>query len=403
MGWRLPLRSLWRNRRRTLLSVAVIALGTSVSVFVLGFLENSRVQIQDSTVQQFGNLQVASPLLWEDTADAYEYLIAPADAVRLAELLEQDPAYRGSTRQLQFPGLLGSGKLTQVVSANAIEPENGILDFSDLTVEGRGLLPSDAASVLVGRSLAKKLSLSVGDAVTLTLTTVEGAYNASPFRIVGIYRYSNEQFEQQVVFVPLAFGQRLLNTDGVDRFVVALDSIASTNPARDRLKAGLAGAGLALEPRTWDELSPFYKQLAAYFDALFGFLTLAISILVFFIILQVLTLAFLERTREIGTLRALGTTQGEVFRQFFAESAWLAAIGSVAGVVVGVLLAWGFNIVGIEWLPPGTIDPVLLASRIEPKTALVPFAVSAFATLLSALYPSTQASRLRVVDALRVE
>ena len=150
-------------------------------------------------------------------------------------------------------------------------------------------------------------------------------------------------------------------------------------------------------------MSPFYKQLAAYFDALFGFLTLAISILVFFIILQVLTLAFLERTREIGTLRALGTTQGEVFRQFFAESAWLAAIGSLAGVVVGVLLAWGFNIVGIEWLPPGTIDPVLLASRIEPKTALVPFAVSVFATLLSALYPSTQASRLRVVDALRVE
>jgi putative ABC transport system permease protein len=206
-----------------------------------------------------------------------------------------------------------------------------------------------------------------------------------------------------VVFVPLSFGQRLLNTDGVDRIVVALDSIASTNPTRDRLKAELAGAGLALEPRTWDELSPFYKQLAAYFDALFGFLTLAISILVFFIILQVLTLAFLERTREIGTLRALGTTQGEVFRQFFAESAWLAAFGSLAGVVVGVLLAWGFNIAGIEWLPPGTIDPVLLASRIELKTALVPFAVSAFATLLSALYPSTQASRLRVVDALRVE
>jgi putative ABC transport system permease protein len=403
MGWRLPLRSLWRNRRRTLLSLAVIALGTAVSVFVLGFLESSRLQIQDSTVQQYGNLQIASSSLWNDTADGYEYLIPPADAERVSALLAADPAYRGSTRQLQFPGLLGAGKLTQVVSASAIEPENGVLDFSDLAVEGRGLQPSDSASVFVGRSLAKRLSLSVGDAVTLTLTTVDGAYNASPFRIVGIYRYSNEQFEQQVVFIPLWFGQRLLNTDGVDRIVVALDSIASTNPTRDRLKAELAGAGLALEPRTWDELSPFYKQLAAYFDALFGFLTLAISILVFFIILQVLTLAFLERTREIGTLRALGTTQGEVFRQFFAESAWLAAFGSLAGVVVGVLLAWGFNIAGIEWLPPGTIDPVLLASRIELKTALVPFAVSVFATLLSALYPSTQASRLRVVDALRVE
>jgi ABC-type lipoprotein release transport system permease subunit len=72
-------------------------------------------------------------------------------------------------------------------------------------------------------------------------------------------------------------------------------------------------------------------------------------------------------------------------------------------VAVGTLLSLAFNAAGIAWLPPGTIDPVVLASRIELKTALLPFAVSVIATLLSALYPSTQASRLRVVDALRVE
>jgi len=403
MGWRLPLRSLWRNRRRTVLSLAVIALGTAVSVFVLGFLENSRIQIQDSTVQQYGNLQIASSSLWDDTADGYEYLIPPADAECVSALLAADPAYRGSTRQLQFPGLLGAGNLTQVIVATAIEPENRVLDFADLAVDGRGLLPSDTASAFVGRSLARRLSLGVGDIVTVTLTTVDGAYNASPFRIVGVYRYSNEQFEEQVVFVPLAFGQRLLRTAGVDRIVVSLDSIASTEPTKTRLVTGFAKVGISLEPRTWDELSPFYRQLSAYFDALFGFLTLAISVLVFFVILQVLTLAFLERTREIGTLRALGTTRGEVFRQFFAESAWLAAIGSLAGVAAGALLTLAFNAAGIEWLPPGTIDPVVLASRIELKTALLPFAVSVVATLLSALYPSTQASRLRVVDALRVE
>ncbi len=403
MGWRLPLRSLWRNRRRTLLSLAVIALGTAVSVFVLGFLENSRLQIQDSTVQQYGNLQIASPLLWEDTAEGFEYLIAPDVAARLDTVWASEPTYRGSTRQLQFSGLLGAGRLTQVITVTAIEPENGILDFADLAVDGRGLVAADTAAAFVGRSLAERLSLGVGDAVTVTLTTVDGAYNASPFLIVGIYQYSNEQFEQQVVFVPLAFGQRLLNTAGFDRVVVALDAVASTEPAAARVAARLAGDGLALEARTWDVLSPFYRQLAAYFDALFGFLTLAISILVFFIILQVLTLAFLERTREIGTLRALGTTQGEVFRQFFAESAWLAVLGSLVGAAAGSLLAVGFNAVGIEWRPPGTIDPVVLASRIEVEVALLPFAISVVATLLSALYPAAQASRLRVVDALRVE
>ncbi len=402
MGWRLPLRSLWRNRRRTALSLAVIALGTAVSIFVLGFLENSRLQIQDSTVQQYGNLQVASPLLWDDTAEDYEYLISPSDADHVTALLAADATYRGSTRQLQFSGLLGANAQTQAIAVTAIEPANGVLDFAGLAVDGRGLIPSDTASAFVGRSLAKRLSLAVGDVVTMTLATVDGAYNASPFRIVGIYRYSNEQFESQVVFVPLAFGQRLLNTSGVDRLVVALDAVASTEPARSRLVAGLANYGFPLEARTWDELSPFYKQLASYFDALFGFLTLAISVLVFFIILQVLTLAFLERTREIGTLRALGATQGGVFRQFFAESAWLAGLGSLIGAVAGSLLVVAFNSAGILWTPPGTIDPFVLASRVGPSAAL-PVAVSVVATLLSALYPSTRASRLRVVDALRVD
>jgi putative ABC transport system permease protein len=403
MGWRLPLRSLWRNRRRTILSLAVIALGTAISVFVFGFLENSRLQIQDSSVQEYGNLQVASPKMWAGTTDGYDYLIAVSDAERARALLAGDPAYRGSTRQLQFPGLLGSGRETQVVRVTCVEPENGVLDFGDHAVAGRGLLTSDSAAAFVGRALAKRLSLSVGDPVMLTLTTANGAYNASPFTVVGIYQYSTEQFERQVIFVPLAFGQRLLSTAGVDRIVVSLDGIASTEPAKARFTASLAGTGLSLEARTWDELSPFYRQLASYFGALFAFLSIVLSVLVFFIILQVLTLAFLERTREIGTLRALGTTRQEVFRLFFAESAWLAVIGSAVGLGLGVVLAGAFNTVGIQWLPPGTIDPVKLAARLGPTTLLVPLCVSLAATLLAALYPSVQASRLRVVDALRVE
>jgi len=403
MGWRLPLRSLWRNRRRTLLSLAVIALGTAVSLFVLGFLENSRFQIQESTVQEYGNLQVASPKLWKNETDGYDYLVSPRDVTRLASLLEMEPGFRGSTSELQFPGLLGTGRETQVIRAIGIEPENSVLDFAEHAVAGRGLQLSDTAAAFVGRTLAEKLSLSVGSVIMVTLTTVNGAYNASPFTVVGIYKYTNEQFEQQVVFLPLAFAQRLLNTDGVDRIVVSLDRIKATSPVAARLAVALQADGTDLVPRTWDDLSPFYRQLASYFNALFAFLSLAISILVFFIILQVQTLAFLERTREIGTIRALGTTQREVFGLFFSESAWLAVLGSSIGVALGALFVGVFNAVGIQWLPPGTIEKFTLGARIEVKTALVPFAVSLAATLLSALYPAAQASRLRVVEALRIE
>ena len=403
MWWWIPLRSLWRNRRRTLLSLAIIAFGTAVSFFVLAFLEDSRDQIRRSSVAEYGNLQIASALLFDDKAEGYDELLSPQQVEAIDRILRDESSYVASTVQLDFPGLAASGDRTQVVRIRAIEPENGLNDFSAFVVDGRPLQQDDVASVLVGRSLADRLSLEVGDALTVTLTTVDGAYNASPLLIAGIYGFSSEQVESQLLLLPLRFGQLLLNTAGIDRVIVGLNRIAASDPAQARIAEALARDGLDLDVRTWETLSPFYQQLSSYFDLLFGFLTLAVSVLVFFIILQVLTLAFLERTREIGTLRALGTTRAEVFRLFFSESAWLAVLGSLVGILGGVMLSLAFNRLGIEWTPPGTVEPSTLATRIGWATAAVPFLVSLVATLLSSLYPAWQAARLRVVDALRVD
>jgi len=403
MWWWIPLRSLWRNRRRTLLSIAIIAFGTAISLFVLAFLDDARDQIRDSSVSEYGNLQIASPLLFDDTAEGYEYLMTPDHIRTIDELLSKEASVVATTVQLQFPGLAAAGNRTQTVRLRAIEPENGLIDFADFVATGRALQPNDVAAVLIGRTLADRLSLDVGDPLTVTLTTVEGAYNASPLVISGIFEFSSEQVESQLLLIPLRFGQLLLNTVGVDRIIISLRDIDDTDPAAARIATELTDRGLPLDVRTWEELSPIYRQLSSYFDLLFGFLSLAISVLVFFIILQVLTLAFLERTREIGTLRALGTTRGEIFRLIFSESVWLAILGSLVGILGGVLLSLGFNSLGIEWLPPGTVNPSVLATQIGWRTALFPLLVSLVATLLSSLYPSVQAARLQIVDALREE
>ena len=397
-----PLRSLWRNRRRTLLSIAVVSLGTAVSLVVLGFVENSRGQLQQTTVEEFGNLQIASSDLWNDTTEDYEYLISPETIASVDEVLSGESAYVGRTLRLQYPGLLSSGNRSQVVQAVGLEPGNAVLNPPSIA-EGRDLTVGDTAAVLIGRSLAERLSISVGDALIFTLTTANGAYNATPLIVAGIYRFQSEDAELRTIFLPLSFGQLLLGTVGVDRIVIGLTDLGATDLERAAIQSKLDERGIDLEVKTWYELSPIYRQLSSYFNLLFGFLSLAVTILVFAIILQVLTLAFLERTREIGTLRALGTTQGEVFRMFFVESAWLALFGSLIGVVGGVLFSMAFNAVGIEWTPPGTVDPVTFTIVVTPLTILPPFIVGLVATLISGLFPSLRTSRIRVVDALRVE
>ncbi len=402
MWLRLPLRSLLRNRRRTTLSIAIIALGTAISFFVGGFFANSTRSIQESTVQEFGSLQIAAQSLWDDSAEGYEYLLSQQDLAQVEAILDQEDAVVSRSPQLSFSGLVASGNATKVVRATALVPGNRTLDVNDLVVKGRGLEPTDTAAVLVGRSFAEQLQLRPGDVITLTVTTVDGAFNASPLEIAGIYRFTSSQVESQQIYLPLQFGQLLLNTDGIGRLVVMLDDLDATQPARARIQNALDEASLSLEVKTWDELSPFYEQLTGFFNALFGVVTLAVSVLVFFIILQVLTMSFLERTREVGTIRALGTKRGEVFRLFFAESFWLALLGSSTGVAFGLVLGLAFNAVGIEWLPPGTVEPVALGIRLTVETAWLPFVVSVVATMLSAIFPSVQSARLRVVDALRV-
>lgn len=403
MWFLVSLRSLWRNKRRTTLSIAIISLGVAISLVVFGFVDNSRRQIQETTVDQYGSLQIASPSLWAEATEDYEYLIDPPVLEEVDRILRDEQTFEGRTLRLEFPGLLAAGDRTQIVEAAAIEPGNGILDVADAIVAGRDLTGDDTAAILVGRSLAERLSLDVGDPVIFTLTTTSGAYNATPLLVAGIFRFQSEQVELRTVYVPLGFGQVLLGTAGIDRVIVGLDDLSVTDPARARVQSALDRSGTDLEVKTWYELSPFYEELSGYFDALLGFLALAVTILVFFIILQVLTLSFLERTREIGTLRALGTTRAEVFRLFFAESGWLAILGSLIGVVIGVAISLGFNAIGIEWRPPGTVDPVTFSILIRPLTAIVPLVLGIVATLISGLFPSIRTSRIRVVDALRVE
>lgn len=398
----IPLRNLVRSRRRTGLSAAVIGLGTAVALVVLGFVDASRGIIQETTVQQFGNLQLATPQLWEDAFGEDDVLLHPERADKARARVLEEPGVTGVTAQLTFSGLAAHRRSSQVVQAVGVEPKNLVLSYEQLVVDGRDLEPDDRGTMLIGRTLAEKLGVSVGTFVNLTATTVDGAFNVLPLEVVGIYTFATAQVEARQVFVPLRGAQTLLGVEAVDRLVVALENLGLTESAAANVQASMNAAGLDLEVRTWDELSPFYRQLSGFFDILFGLLILAVFVLVFFILLQVLTLAFSERIREVGTLRALGTKQGEVLWLLMSEAAWLGLLGGGLGVAAGVALSLGFNAVGIPWQPPGSLEPVTLAVRLGWLTILVPLAVSALSTILSALLPALQAGRVSVVEALRV-
>ena len=401
MWFLLALRNLSRNRRRTLLTLAVIAFGTTLSLVVGGMIANALGTLQQGAVAQYGNLQLASGLLWEDDNQGEETLISPETLQQLDGILAEFPQIKAFTPQLELSGMAATSDKAKVLKVLAFEPGNGALDYNELVISGAGLSSELRHPVLVGGSLARELGLQPGDFLRLTTNTIGGAWNQETLQVAGTYFRNDVNDESQLVYVPLSTGKSILSTAGVSKLAVTLHRVEDTPLVAARLQQKLDAAGLPFEVRSWDQLSVVYRQTRGLFDLLFGFLIAVITMLVFFIVFQVLSMSFFERTREVGTIRAIGTKRRQVFTMFFLESALLGAFGAALGLVAGWGASWLINGAGLSWTPPGALEPFPVKALLQWQNAWLPLAISAVATLLSAIFPSLHSAKLRIVEALR--
>ena len=150
-------------------------------------------------------------------------------------------------------------------------------------------------------------------------------------------------------------------------------------------------------------LNPFYVQTMQLFDAIFGFIFALIGAIVLFTVSNTMNTAVVERTVEIGTLRAIGLRRAGIRNLFVTEGALLGLGGGILGVAVALVLAAGSNAMGFTWTPPGSAQalPVILTVWGETKMILVTSIGLMFIAVVSAWWPSYRAAQLNVVEALR--
>ena len=401
MQFKIALRNVFRNRRRTAFSLAVIVVGFAVLVSVLGFIEEGLESTKLSLASESGAVQVGDVGLFENTADGYDYLISPEvldQVITEVALLE---GAVGVSWQLTFAGLIGDEQGSTLIIGRGIVPCSEVQDYECLLSSGDPLEESSDRQVLLGGALADKLGVNVGDRINVATGTVSGNFNAATADVIGEVGYAFEELESQLGLFPITFVQRLLKTDGVERVLIALEDLDEAEAFSMALQARLDAAGIGLVTRTWEELNPSYESISSFYSAFSGLAMIGIAVLVFFSVLEVLTISFLERSREIGTLRAFGTPRGRVFGNFLLEGALLGLIGAVLGAVASVALVLGFNLVGFSWTPPGAAIPQAIQLRLTTQVILMPLVTVVFSTLLSALFPSWRNAKVRIVRALQ--
>jgi putative ABC transport system permease protein len=400
MFFKIAARNVLRNTRRTAFSVGVTALGVAMLYFVMGFITESFDSIKINLTREIGMVQIADSRLFDNKTERYEHLIPPQTLEQIVALLTDDPRVTGYTWTLGFAGLIGNEKGSTLVVGRGLIPGNPVEDYSRVVVDGRPLTNDGTPQILIGRRLAETLNVRPGDIINVATGTASGAFNAASAQIVGTIRYNNITQEGQIGIVNIEFAQQLLRTQGVERVIVQLKDIDQAEAFAREIKAKLAAAGIALDARPWQQLTAFYDSIRAFWSVFAAFTTIGVFVLVFFSVLEVLTMSFLERTREVGTIRAIGTNRSQVFRIFIMEGVILGALGGVVGVALGTALGLWLNNAAIRWLPPGALDPVPVRIALTLSVAVVPFLTALGSTFLGTLYPAWKTAQKNIVEAL---
>jgi putative ABC transport system permease protein len=206
----------------------------------------------------------------------------------------------------------------------------------------------------------------------------------------------------------LSQAQRLIygaSAPQVTAIIVQLQHTSQIPLAQHRLNELLARAsgGQALEVLNFERLNPMYGQTNQFMDSMFSFIATLIGVIVLFTLGNTMSTAVVERTVEIGTLRAMGVRRSGIRRLFICEALLLGLIGSAIGVAAALGIAYVINHSGWSWVPPGYSYAYLILVRVGQDLTLLTSSVIGMilVTVISAWWPANRAARLAIVDALR--
>ncbi|RLA90448.1 MAG: hypothetical protein DRG34_02980 [Deltaproteobacteria bacterium] len=405
---RLAWRSIWRNRRRTLITVLSIGFGLACTVFFIAIGEGVYAQLIDQVVRmQAGHITMENPGYRD--APAVDLWVKAPESLR--SQIERLPQVERTKLIIMGQGIARSASGDISATLMGIEPSVE-LDTSPLVrhiVAGRYLNDDDGPWVVIGSELAKRLKLAVGKKMVLTTNDAAGNLVDELCRVRGIFETGSVEIDGYFIQAPIDFARRLfgLPEESATQLGVVLRIPEAQEFILREARLMVAEQDIAVLP--WQEVLP---EIASYIKLDKGSNLIFQAILVFlilFTIFNTILMSVLEREREFAVLLALGTKPVQLRLQILMESAYLGLIGCALGLLVGGLAAWAAQVWGIDLrslLEEGfTISGFAVSAKMHARVTtglLLGTAGLVFgATLILSLIPMRRATRLSIVDQLR--
>jgi len=393
-----------RNRRRSLVTVSIAALGTASILLAGGFAIWTYSALAQSSARNTGHLIVGKPEQFtKDEATPLEHGLDNADALKA--MLLADPDVRAVLPKVEFSGLVSNGDKSTVMMAVGVSPDDEFaVKGPFLTVKagevlsgGGGGTSAASAQVMLGEALARSLSAKPGSSLTLLASTTDGALNAMDVQVKGIFSTGVPEIDKRLIYTDVLTAQKLLNTQRVSSLGVFLNRMDLTLPVQARIAASQPG----LTVQTWGDQATFYRSVKALYNRIFGALGIIIGVIVVFVVTNAMAMAIIERTREIGTLRAMGTLPGQLLRTLALEGMLLGGAGAVVGAVIALAVSLLLYVLPVQMPPPpGRSTGYPLNIAIEPTLYLVTLIVMVGLSMLASAWVARKTVHQPVVSAL---
>jgi len=397
MAWR----NVWRNRRRSLVTVASMTLALFVMVLYAGLMEGYVQDMERSILDlEVGDVQIY----------AEDYRLNPSIYTRIPNpagvLGPLDAAGFPATGRLLGFGLAASGDASAGVSFRGVEvvADARVSLVHGEVADGEWLDPGDPKGVVIGRRLARTLAVGTGGEVLVLSQGADGSMAYDLYRVRGILRGIGDATDRTGVFmIADTFRELMVVPDGVHQIIVRRPDDLELGSAAGRVREVAAG----LDVKTWRELLPTLASLLDSARQIIVVMFVIVYVAIGILILNAMLMAVFERVREFGVLKAVGVGPFEVFLLIVIESGIQTAIALVVGLALALpallYLTWvgvdvgslaGVSMMGIA------MQPVWHAA-IEPRVFALPVVTLVAIVSVAVVYPGLKAALIQPVDAMR--
>ena len=397
-------RNVWRNKRRSLTTMAAIVCGYAAISLFGGYIADTynSLQVQAVSGERLGHLTIFKEgMLKEGRLSPKKYLFNQEEMAKLKEIVSAYPGVKVVTPGLPISGIFNADNASSIFIGDGVVAKDLEILRGDLLAGYGGQIHQGMdTGIAIASDMGRMLAMEKGGLPTLITSTYSGQANAMDAEIVDVFETGNAGTNDKMILVPFEFAQHLMDTNGAQRFVVMLDNINNTSIAKDELQKKLVEAGLNVEIKTWRDLSSFYNQVAGLFNMIFTFIFCIVFIVIVMSIVNTMSMSVIERTREIGTLRSLGFIKLRIVYLFLLEGGILAMLAVGVGALISVAVATGIDLAKIEYTPPNSSAPVPLKIALNFPQMLITFALTLVLAAVAAVWPSLGASRKPIHTAL---